>query len=224
MIVVRRGIPLVIFAPSGTGKTTVCRELVRRDPKIRFSVSHTTRAQRPGERDGVDYHFVEESRFQALVDAEAFLEHAVYDGRRYGSSWQALEPLLAKGFDVLLEIDIQGAEQVARRAELCARLILLVPPAREDLERRLVFRGKDPREVIERRLREAQREFDVIETARWIDYVVVNDELERAVCDVLRIIAAERVGEAETLAQDFGRERVLARLAPALGITPAGPN
>ena len=108
----RRGIPFVVAAPSGTGKTTVCRRVVARDPLVELSVSHTTRGRRPGEEDGVAYHFVTREAFQALVDGKRFLEWAEYHGNRYGTSWDALDAPLARGRDVLLEIEVQGARQV----------------------------------------------------------------------------------------------------------------
>lgn len=214
----RRGIPFVIAAPSGTGKTTLCRRVVARDGRIRFSVSHTTRPPRAGERDGVDYHFVTPAQFEALVAQDAFLEWAVYNGRRYGTSWTALEEPLAAGRDVLLEIEIQGAEQVAARSALEARLIFLVPPSRDALETRLRRRGTDTPDVIERRLTIAQHEFEAV---HFFDYVVVNDDLGRAVGDVIEIVEAERAGRASALAGRFGREAVLARIGPALGMPAA---
>src|SRR5690606_3144957 len=105
----RTGLPIVVSAPSGTGKTTVCRALVARDPRVVFSISHTTRAPRTGEKDGVDCRFVAEGEFEALVEKGAFLEHARYSGHRYGTSWAAIEAPLARGPDVLLEIETQGA-------------------------------------------------------------------------------------------------------------------
>ena len=104
------GIPFVVAAPSGTGKTTVCLALRDRDPKLVFSVSHTTRPRRPNERDGVDYHFVSEEEFQRLVSEGAFLEWAIYNGNRYGTSWKAIQGPLAEGRDVLLEIEVQGRQ------------------------------------------------------------------------------------------------------------------
>jgi len=122
--------PFVVAAPSGTGKTTVCRLVVERDARIELSISHTTRGRRAGEHDGVAYHFVTREAFQELVDADAFLEWAEYHGNRYGTSRAALEAPLARGHDVLLEIEIQGARQVRERRP-DARLIFLLPPSRE---------------------------------------------------------------------------------------------
>lgn len=214
MTAARRGIPFVVSAPSGTGKTTVCRGVLARGSGIRFSVSHTTRAPRPGERDGVDYHFVGAAEFRRRAGLGAFVEYAEYGGNLYGTSWEALEGPLRAGSDLLLEIDIQGARQVAARSELAARLIFLLPPSREALEARLRGRGTDPLDVVERRLAIAQQEFEAVHS---FDYVVVNDALERAIADVLAIVQAERAGEADRL-ERFGRAAVLARLGPALGL------
>jgi guanylate kinase len=186
----RRGIPVVVAAPSGTGKTTVCRQVVARDPDIAFSISHTTRAQRNGERDGVDYHFVTRERFEAKVRAGDFLEFAEYNGNRYGTSWEAIEAPLASGRDVLLEIEVQGARQVRERLE-DARFVFLLPPSLAALRERLEKRGSDPPEVIAARLELARVE--LAEGTRF-DYAVTNDGLEDCVAEVLAILAAERRG------------------------------
>jgi len=186
----RRGIPFVVAAPSGTGKTTVCRRVVGGDDGVVFSISHTTRARRPGEVDGRDYHFVSDEEFQRMADSGAFLEWAVYNGNHYGTSWSAIDAPLAAGRDVLLEIEVQGARQVRkRRAD--ARFIFLLPPSMKILEERLQGRGTDSAEQIERRLALAREELAAV---RDFDYAVVNDELERCVSAVAEIIAAERAG------------------------------
>ncbi len=203
----RRGTPFVVAAPSGTGKTTVCREVVARDPAIRFSVSHTTRAPREGERDGVDYHFVTPERFLEMVREDAFLEHAEYAANNYGTSWQALEEPLGQGLDLLLEIEVQGARQVRERmAE--ARFVFLLPPSLEILEQRLRSRGTDSEEAIARRLGVADLELRAIE---FFDFAVVNDDLETAIGSVLEIIAAVREGREAELAERFGRPAVWSR-------------
>jgi guanylate kinase len=202
----RRGTPFVVAAPSGTGKTTVCRAVVQRDPGVRFSVSHTTRKPRTGERDGVDYHFVSSDEFLQKVQAGDFLEHAEYAAHLYGTSWAALEAPLAQGADLLLEIEVQGAAQVKERlAE--AGFIFLLPPSMRVLEDRLRGRGTDSEEVIAHRLALADRELDAI---RFFDYAVVNDEFEVAVDSVLEIIAAEREGRGGELLERYGRDAVLA--------------
>jgi guanylate kinase len=200
----RRGIPFVISAPSGTGKTTVCRRVLEADPDLCFSISHTTRPRRPGETDGVDYHFASDAEFQELVDRGAFLEWAVYNDHRYGTSWAAIEGPLAEGRDVLLEIEIQGARQVrARRAD--ARCIFLLPPSFAVLRQRLEARGTDPPDAIERRLQLAREEFRAL---LEFDYAVINDDLERSVACVLEIVAAERSGSPTAARRRFAPARV----------------
>ena len=185
------GLVVVVAAPSGTGKTTVCRKVVERDPRIEFSVSHTTRARRPSERDGVDYHFVDRFGFERLEREGAFLEAAEYNGNRYGTSWAAIEAPLAEGRDVLLEIEVQGARQVrARRAD--ARFVFLLPPSLEELRRRLERRGTDPPEVVAARIELARSE---LAEGPNFDYAVVNDEVEACVARVLEILAVERDGD-----------------------------
>jgi guanylate kinase len=199
----RSGLPIVVAAPSGTGKTTVCRQVVERDGEIVFSVSHTTRPRRPGETDGTDYHFVDEARFLALVAEGAFLEHAVYNENRYGTSHAALDGPMTKGFDVLLEIEVQGARQVrTRRPD--ARFVFLLPPSFETLHERLLGRGTDAPEQIERRLEVARRELLAVAD---FDYAVVNDDLDRCVADVLSILAAERSGDPREARQRLAPDR-----------------
>lgn len=213
----RVGIPFVIAAPSGTGKTTVCRACLARDPLLEFSISHTTRKPRSGERDGVDYSFVSPKAFLQIVEQDGFVEHAEYGGQNYGTSREALRaPTEDRGHDVLLEIEVQGAEQVrARRPD--ARFIFLLPPSMKVLEERLRGRGTDSDEAIDRRLGVADRELEAI---RFFDYAVVNDDLERAIDSVLAIIAAEREGSPTALATvraRHGRDVVLAAWRAAGG-------
>ncbi len=215
----RRGIPFVVAAASGTGKTTICRAVVERDAGIEFSVSHTTRRKRPSERDGVDYHFVDEARFRELVDSGAFLEWARYSGHLYGTSRQAIDGTLAAGRDVLLEIDIQGARQMRDRRD-DARLIFFVPPSIEALKQRLRARGTDPEDEIECRLRAAEREFEAL---RWFDYAVMNDDLERAIENTLEIIRSEREGRRDALADRFAPGAAFERVRGATdGGAPGG--
>jgi guanylate kinase len=195
----RRGIPFVVAAPSGTGKTTVCRRLVAADPDLVFSVSHTTRPQRAGERDGVDYHFVSKPDFDRLVGEGAFLEWAVYNGNRYGTTWGAIEAPLAGGRDVLLEIEVQGARQVRQRLPR-ARLVFLLPPSLPALESRLRARGANPAAEIAARLETARAELAAV---CEFDYAVVNDDLERCVADVLAILHAERAGDTSAVRARF---------------------
>jgi len=207
-----RGQLFVLSAPSGAGKTTVCRGVIARDPNVVLSVSHTTRAPRPSETNGVDYHFVSADQFRKLVAEDGFLEHAEYSGRLYGTSRGSVEPFLERGHDVLLEIETEGARQVReRRAD--ARLIFLLPPSLAALEARLRGRGTEGREEIDRRLAIARREFAA---AALFDCFVVNDDAERAVDDVLAILAASRSGSLAGLGDRFGLGRVRATLDPPL--------
>mgnify|MGYP001811782260 FL=1 len=205
----RRGLPFVISAPSGTGTTTVCRRVVDRDPQIELSISHTTRPPRLGERTGVDYHFVTADEFRALVDRNAFVEHAEYGGNLYGTSWSSLDDPLDRGRDLLLEIEVQGAGQIrARRSD--ARLLFLLPPSMEELSRRLRGRGTDDASAVERRLQIVVSELQAV---HGFDYAVVNDELEAAVAAVCEIVDAERFGETASVEERFGRPRVVSLLS-----------
>lgn len=183
----RAGIPFVVSAPSGTGKTTVCRRVVAEDGGVEFSISHTTRAMRAGEVNGRDYFFTSRPEFERLVAAGEFVEWAEYAGNLYGTSFGSLDAPLAQGRDLLLEVEVQGARQLrARRRE--ARFIFLLPPSRAELERRLRGRGTDSEAVIARRLRDAVAD---MRHHGEFDFVLVNDDFERAVADLRRIIAGQ---------------------------------
>ncbi len=208
----RTGIPFVVAAPSGTGKTTVCRRVVERDPGVELSVSHTTRERRPGERDGVAYHFVSGEAFQRLIDAGRFLEWAEYHGNRYGTSRATLEEPLARGHDVLLEIEVQGARQVRERRS-DARLIFLLPPSMDALAARLRSRGTESAEAVAARLCLAQRE--LAQADGLFHYALVNEDLERCVSDLGSILDAERLGRAAPLRGRFAPATALARLREA---------
>ena len=207
----RRGIPFVVAAPSGTGKTTVCQRVVAVDGLIEFSVSHTTRPRREGEVDGSDYHFVTREGFERLIGEDAFLEWAIYNGNHYGTSWASIEAPLARGHDVLLEIEIQGAAQVRERRS-DARSIFLLPPSMKVLEERLRARGTDSDQQIAGRLDRAG--IEVEETASF-DYAVVNEELERCVAEVLEVVRGEREGRGLELAQRFEASAALERFQNA---------
>ena len=208
----RRGVPFLVAAPSGTGKTTVCRRVMERDSRLRFSISHTTRRPREGERPGEDYYFVSPREFLEMVQAGDFLEHAEYAGNNYGTSWRALEEPLEQGFDLLVEIEVQGARQVReRRDDVC--FIFLLPPSMDELAVRLRARGTDDAEAIDRRLAVADRE---LEAASIFDFAVVNDDLDAAVDAVAAIIAAVRSGRESELQARFGRQGVLDRWQAAL--------
>lgn len=212
------GIPFVVAAPSGAGKTTVCHALVAQDPRLVFSVSHTTRPRRSGEREGVDYHFLERDEFQQLVGKGAFLEHAEYSGHLYGTSWEAIREPLARGLDVLLEIEVQGAAQVRERLPE-ARLVFLLPPSLAELERRLRSRNTDSEQEVARRLEIARREIRQVE---HFHYAVVNDAVERAARELLSVIRAEREGRAEPLAKRLAPGALSPTLRRALELPDAG--
>ena len=179
---------LVLSAPSGAGKSSLARALVGAEPSAGLSVSHTTRAARPGEVDGVDYHFVGKREFEAMVRAGAFLEHAWVFDRYYGTSWDAARSVLSAGHDVVLDIDWQGARQV-REAFADTVSVFILPPSIDALRSRLVGRGQDSDEIVDRRMRAARLELEHYDE---FDHVVVNDDFERAL-DVLRgILRGER--------------------------------
>ncbi len=210
----RRGIAIVVAAPSGAGKTTVCRSLVEGDAKLAFSVSHTTRPRRPGETEGVDYHYVSRAEFERLVAAGAFLEWAEYSGNLYGTSWAAVDAPLGAGRDVLLEIEVQGARQVRARLPE-AILVFLIPPSLGVLEERLRTRGTDEPEEIERRLAIARRELAALDL---FDYAVVNDALADAVERLREIVAAERAGAPRALREKCAPQALAPGLRRALGL------
>ncbi len=203
----RRGLPFVVAAPSGTGKTTVCRLALERDSNLRFSVSHTTRAPREGEQNGVDYHFVSLEEFNDLISRQRFVEYAEFNGSFYGTSWEALEEPLAAGQDLLVEIEVQGAGQLReRRPDAC--FVFLLPPTMAALGDRLRGRATDSEETIQRRLAIAEIELAAI---AFFDYAVVNDDLEEAVEAVLEIVHAERNGDADAVRERHGREEAFKR-------------
>ncbi|MDO4997681.1 MAG: guanylate kinase [Neisseria sp.] len=183
----------IISAASGTGKTTLVARLLADNPDLRVSVSHTTRAPRTGEENGKHYHFVSVAEFEKLVAENAFLEHANVFGNYYGTSIAAVKTLQEQGVDVILEIDVQGAEQV-RNALPDAVSIFILPPSFEVLAQRLNGRGTDAADVIERRLNQAHAE---ISEALKFDYAVVNDDLAQAQADLTAIIRACRLQQAQ---------------------------
>jgi guanylate kinase len=179
----------IVAAPSGAGKSSLVNALLEREPGIVLSVSHTTRPPRPGDVDGRHYHFVNRGVFERLIADNAFLEHAEVFGNLYGTSRAAVEPLLAKGRDVLLEIDWQGARQV-RVLKPDAISIFILPPSREELERRLRTRAADSAATISLRLAESREE---IAHAGDFDYIIVNDQFADALCDLRAIVASRRL-------------------------------
>ncbi|MCR9185473.1 MAG: guanylate kinase [Halieaceae bacterium] len=178
-----------VSAPSGAGKTSLVNALLARSPALQVSVSHTTRAQRPGEQDGVNYHFVDEATFLGMLEEAEFLEHARVFGNLYGTSQGWVETQLAAGTDVILEIDWQGAAQVKRLLpNTCG--IFILPPSREALEQRLTGRGQDDPAVIASRLAEA-----VEEMSHYVqsDYLVVNNDFETALAELEAIVLSHRL-------------------------------
>jgi len=184
----KRGLLIVISGPSGVGKDTVIRRLLELDPKLRYSVSYTTRPPRPGEIDGVDYRFVNREQFQRLIGEDALLEYATYDGHLYGTPIVPLDQARAAGYDIVLKIDVQGAEQVRKRA-LDALRIFLAPPNMDELLRRRTERHSESPKDQTARQRIA---LDEMALAPHFDHVVVNDDLNRAVEEVLAIIRRAR--------------------------------
>ncbi len=179
----------IVSAPSGAGKTSLVKALIESTSQVRVSVSHTTRAMRPGEEDGVNYHFVSRDAFTAMLERDEFLEHAEVFGNLYGTSQRWVEQTLAEGYDLILEIDWQGAQQV-RRLLPQARSIFILPPTQEALRHRLTNRGQDSGEIIERRMREA-----VSEMSHYVeyDYLVINDDFAHALDDLRSIFRANQL-------------------------------
>lgn len=183
------GTLFVVSSPSGGGKTSLVKKLLETEPDIRLSVSHTTRAPRHAEQPGVDYHFVTTENFEAMCAAEEFLEHATVFGNRYGTSERAVTEQLEQGIDVVLDIDWQGAEQIRRRLPDSVS-VFIVPPSRAVLEQRLRNRGTDAPDVIETRMRAATTE---ISHYRDFDYLLVNDDFDRAAAELRLIVQACRL-------------------------------
>jgi guanylate kinase len=183
------GLLFTVSAPSGAGKTSLVKALVGRIPAARISISHTTRAKRPGEVEGEDYYFVSKDEFMKRVNAGGFLEHAEVYGNYYGTSQQAVEDLLKRGHDVILEIDWQGAAQV-RRLRPEAVSIFILPPSRAILEQRLRGRGQDSDAVITRRLAVAREELSHYAES---DYLIVNEDFERALQELETVVRGQRL-------------------------------
>lgn len=179
----------VVAAPSGTGKSSLVKALMELDSRVSPSVSHTTRAPRGQEKDGREYHFVDDATFNAMVQRDEFLEYATVHSNSYGTSRKAIEEQIAKGTDVVLEIDYQGALQIK---ELYANsvLIFILPPSWDELRARLERRAEDSSEVIELRLSNARTEID---QAQHFDYVIINELFERALFDLKAIVHANRL-------------------------------
>jgi guanylate kinase len=200
----RRGLMLVLSSPSGAGKSTLSRRLLQTDPNIAMSVSATTRPKRPNEVEGKDYFFVTPETFEAMVKDGAFLEHATVFGNRYGTPRKPVDKMLADGRDVLFDIDWQGAQQLSQKVKDDLVRVFILPPSRAELERRLRARAEDTPEVVARRMAEANNE---ISRYSEYDYVIVNDDVQKAQAQLEAIVAAERLSrQRQTGLVDFVRQ------------------
>jgi guanylate kinase len=191
----KKGVLYIVSAPSGAGKTGLVKALLKADPAIRLSVSYTTRAPRPGETDGRDYHFISRQRFEMMEADGEFLEHAGVYGNFYGTSKSSIWRDLNAGHDILLEIDWQGAAQVKQHFPQAASIFIL-PPSFSALRTRLKGRGQDSEEVIERRLAAAAHD---VAHADEFDYIIVNDDFDHALQDLIAITRSIRLESARQL-------------------------
>ena len=193
-----QGLLILVSAPSGAGKTSLVNAAIEADPRLVSSISHTTRPQRAQESDGVNYHFIDATQFAAMVDNDAFLEHAEVFGNHYGTAWTSVKELQAANKDVILEIDWQGADQV--RAVLPDALsIFILPPSVATLSERLKARGQDSDESMQRRLAEAKLEID---QAPRYQYIVVNQDFDQALTDLQTIVRAARLRAMTQMSQN----------------------
>lgn len=187
------GILFIVSAPSGAGKTTLCRMAVDYFSDLRHSISYTTRPPRDGEQNGVDYHFVNKEIFQGMTLRGEFLEWAEVHGNRYGTSLHDMKSLLKKGLDIILDIDVQGARQVKKqlsvKSDPLAVFVFILPPSLEACEQRIINRGKDNHETISSRLENAKSE---IKELVWYDYLIINENIEDAFERLKSIIMAEK--------------------------------
>jgi len=183
------GILFVVTAPSGAGKSSLIDALLKEDPHLRLSVSYTTRAPRPGEVNGREYHFVDKKTFLAMLERSEFLESAEVHGNHYGTSQAVIREALARGQDLVLEIDWQGAQQVRRLYPACIGVFIL-PPSVAELERRMRARGQDSDEVIRRRMASAEEE---ISHSPEFNYAIINKDFDEAKRDLQAIIRVERL-------------------------------
>ena len=200
----RRGLMLVISSPSGAGKTSLSRRLIAEFRDLSLSVSCTTRPPRPGEEDGREYHFVSPDQFQAMVRDQAFLEYAVVHEHSYGTPREPVMQALAEGRDVLFDVDWQGATSIAAGAPGDVVRVFILPPSLAELKRRLHARAQDKEDVIERRLDRARDEI-----SQWLpyDYVLLNQDFERAYAELAAIYQAERLRQGRNLwLNDFVRQ------------------
>ena len=186
----RRGLMLVLSSPSGAGKTTLSRQLLDNDKQIQLSVSCTTRQKRPGERDGVDYRFVDTPTFRGMIERKEFLEYAEVFGNYYGTPKAPVDEALAAGRDVLFDIDWQGTQQLRDKGRADLVTVFVLPPSTRDLEKRLLTRAQDPKEIVAQRMAKAADEM-----SHWAeyDYVVVNSDIGTSLTNLKAILTAERL-------------------------------
>src|SRR5438105_3772949 len=186
----RRGLMLVLSSPSGAGKTTLSRQLLDNDSQIQLSVSCTTRAKRPGEKDGVDYKFLDTATFRGMVDRGEFLEHARVFDHYYGTPRAPVEKALDTGRDVLFDIDWQGTQQLREKGRDDLVTVFILPPSTRDLERRLITRAQDSPDVVAQRMAKAAEEM-----SHWAeyDYVIINRDIATSLIELKSILTAERL-------------------------------
>ena len=186
----RRGLMLVLSSPSGAGKTTLSRQLLENDSHIQLSVSCTTRDKRPGERDGIDYRFIDTATFQGMIERGEFLEHARVFDHYYGTPSPPVEDALSTGRDMLFDIDWQGTQQLKEKGREDLVTVFILPPSTRDLERRLVTRAQDSPEVVQKRMAKAADEM-----SHWpeYDYVIINRDIATSLTQLKSILTAERL-------------------------------
>jgi guanylate kinase len=186
----RRGLMLVLSSPSGAGKTTLSRQLLDNDKQIQLSVSCTTRQKRPGERDGVDYRFVDTATFRGMIERKQFLEYAEVFGNYYGTPRGPVDEALNAGKDMLFDIDWQGTQQLRDKGRADLVTVFILPPSTRDLEKRLLTRAQDPKEIVAQRMAKAADEM-----SHWAeyDYVVVNRDIATSLNNLKSILTAERL-------------------------------
>ena len=190
MNIKRRGLMLVLSSPSGAGKSTISRELLSREADLTMSVSATTRSPRPGEVEGKDYYFISKKTFEKMVTEDEFLEHATVFENSYGTPRAPVDAALAAGQDVLFDVDWQGTQQLRGRAGADLVRVFILPPSKNELERRLRGRAQDPEEVIKKRMDKAASEMEHYDE---YDYIVVNVDVQDSVAEVQAILTAERL-------------------------------
>lgn len=197
-----QGTLYIVSAPSGAGKSSLISALLETNPTyaMKVSVSHTTRNMRPGEKDGVHYHFIPKDHFESLIEKDEFLEYAEVFGNYYGTSRVWIEENLSKGIDIFLDIDWQGARQIRKQMPQ-AKSVFIIPPSNGELERRLNTRGQDSEEVIAKRMSEAKSEISHFDE---YDYLIVNDDFDVSLMDFKAIIRAERLKQDKQAAKYSG--------------------